>query len=227
MNIASFDTFFWQTCSSLSWVCASDQKCDQNNQWLSNSLFCTTSELSDSMLATFQSWWSFILCLLWYLQQHSNYHQVAMHWVITYVQDYVASPQMDLWLLPCMVLWISDICWYIFYFLFSLFTSRKTQHNTYQNSYSEFILNFLNIIYSQITPFRKQLYLLQLKPLVFLTMLCLVITIVDMLTCQSVQESLTICFLIISHLYIIINRQTSRYLVGYLPVKSTKELLGN
>ena len=28
-------------------------------------------------------------------------------------------------------------------------------------------------------------------------------------------------------LHIIINRHTSRYLIGYLPVKSTKELLGN
>ena len=84
-----------------------------------------------------------------------------------------------------LVLWISDICQYIFYFLFSLFTSRKTQCNTYQNSYSEFILNFLNIIYSKITPFHKWLYLLQLKPLVFLTMPYSVIMIVAMLTCQS------------------------------------------
>jgi hypothetical protein len=65
------------------------------------------------------------------------------------------------------LLWISDVCQYIFYFLLFPFTSRKTQHNTYQNSYSEFILNFLDIIYSQITPFFKQLYLLQLEPLVF------------------------------------------------------------
>jgi len=61
-----------------------------------------------------------------------------------------------------------------------------------------------------------------------------VIMIVAMLTCQSAyglcqsaQESLTICFFIVSHLYIITNRQTSRYLVGYLPVKSTRELLEN
>jgi len=45
--------------------------------------------------------------------------------------------------------------------------------------------------------------------------------------CQSMREFLTMCFFIVSHLYIDINRQTSRYLVGYLPVKSTKELLEN
>ena len=47
-----------------------------------------------------------------------------------------------------MLLWISDICQYFLYFIFPLFTSRKTQHDTYQNFYSEFILNFLDIIYS-------------------------------------------------------------------------------
>jgi hypothetical protein len=36
-----------------------------------------------------------------------------------------------------------------FYFLFPLFTSNKTQRDTYQISFLEFILNFVNIIYSQ------------------------------------------------------------------------------
>jgi hypothetical protein len=130
---------------------------------------------------------------------------------------------------------VSECYGYIFYFLFSLFTSRKTQHDTYQNSYSEFILNFLDIIYSQITQFRKRLYLLQLEPLVFPDYAlfsnhdCGYGKLVKVLVavCQSAWESLIICFLIVSHLYIIINRQTSRYIVGYLPVKSTKKLLEN
>jgi len=84
------------------------------------------------------------------------------------------------------------------------------------------VLIFLNIIYSQMTPFHKWWsYLLELKPYS-------VITIVAMLTYQSTQESLTICFFIIFYLNIVIDTQTvSRYLVGYLPVKSTKELLEN
>src|SRR5882762_597188 len=36
-----------------------------------------------------------------------------------------------------------------FYFLFPLFTSSKTQHDTCQIFFLEFILNFLNIIYSE------------------------------------------------------------------------------
>jgi hypothetical protein len=62
-----------------------------------------------------------------------------------------------------------------------------------------------------------------------------VIMIVAMLTyqsacgcvCQSVRESLTICFFIVSYSNTILNMQTFRYLVGYLLVKSTKELLEN
>ena len=41
------------------------------------------------------------------------------------------------------------------------------------------------------------------------------------------QTTITICFFIISYSNIVINTQTFRYLVGYLPVKSTKELLEN
>jgi len=48
-----------------------------------------------------------------------------------------------------------------------------------------------------------------------------------MLIYQSAQESLTICFFIISYLNIVIDTQTFRYLVEYLSVKSTKELLEN
>ena len=70
---------------------------------------------------------------------------------------------------------------------------------------------------------------------VFLTMPYSVIPIVAMLTyqsacgcvCQSVWECLITCFFIISYSNIVINTQTFRYLVGYLPVKPTKELLEN
>jgi len=41
----------------------------------------------------------------------------------------------------------------------------ETQHDTYLNSYSEFILIFLNVIYSQITPFHERSYLPELGPL--------------------------------------------------------------
>ena len=69
-------------------------------------------------------------------------------------------------------------------------------------------------------------------------MLYSVITIMAMLTCQSagghvcqkvksVWESLDIYLFIVSHLNIIISRQTSRYSVGYLAIKFTKEFLEN
>jgi hypothetical protein len=45
--------------------------------------------------------------------------------------------------------------------------------------------------------------------------------------CQSVGESSNFYFFIVSLLNIIIKRQTSRYLVRYLPVKFTKVLLEN
>jgi len=85
------------------------------------------------------------------------------------------------------------------------------------------------------TPFREQLFLLELEPLSFPTMPYSVIMIMAMVThqsacgcvCQSIWESLTICFFIVSYLNIIINTQTFRYLVEYLLVKSTKELLEN
>jgi hypothetical protein len=46
----------------------------------------------------------------------------------------------------------------------------------------------LNIIYSQMTPFCEQLFLLDLKPLSFLTMPHSVIMIMAMLTYQSAYE---------------------------------------
>src|ERR1700692_3877407 len=53
----------------------------------------------------------------------------------------------------------------IFFSLYLL--DKETQCNTYLNPCSEFILNFLDIIYSQMTPFRKQSFLLKLEPLSF------------------------------------------------------------
>jgi len=63
------------------------------------------------------------------------------------------------------------------------------------------------------------------RAFVFLTMPYSVIMIVAVY--QSAWESLTVCFFINSYLNIVINTQTFRYLVGYFPVKSTKELLEN
>jgi hypothetical protein len=54
---------------------------------------------------------------------------------------------------------------YFSYFLSLYLLDKGTQCNTYLNPCSEFILNFLDIIYSQMTPFRKQSFLLKLKPL--------------------------------------------------------------
>src|SRR5882762_2192167 len=42
---------------------------------------------------------------------------------------------------------------------------EETQHDTYLNPCSEFILIFLDSIYSQMTPFHKRSFLLELKPL--------------------------------------------------------------
>jgi len=60
------------------------------------------------------------------------------------------------------MLWISDISHIFFPFICQ---DKETQHNTYLNPCSEFILNFLDIIYSQMTPIRKQSFLLKLEPL--------------------------------------------------------------
>jgi len=61
---------------------------------------------------------------------------------------------------------------YFSYFLFLYLLDKETQCDTYLNPCSEFILNFLDIIYSQMTPFRKQSFLLRLEPLSF--RLCLI-----------------------------------------------------
>jgi len=54
---------------------------------------------------------------------------------------------------------------YFSYFLSLYLLDKKTQHDTYLNPCSEFTLNFLDSIYSQMTPFRKQSFLLELEPL--------------------------------------------------------------
>ena len=60
------------------------------------------------------------------------------------------------------LLWISDISRY---FLSHYLLDKETQCDTYLNPCSEFILNFLDSIYSQMTPFRKRSFLLELEPL--------------------------------------------------------------
>jgi hypothetical protein len=54
---------------------------------------------------------------------------------------------------------------YFSYFLSLYLPDKETQRNTYLNPCSEFILNLLDIIYSQMTPIRKQSFLLKLEPL--------------------------------------------------------------
>ena len=85
--------------------------------------------------------------------------------------------------------WSTQNCWvnsvhvmdirhfsYFLDFLFLYLLNRETQHDTHLNPYSENILILLDIIYSQMTPFHKQLFLLDLEPLSFLTMPYSVIT---------------------------------------------------
>src|SRR5882762_6787026 len=54
---------------------------------------------------------------------------------------------------------------YFSYFLFLYLLDKETQRDTYLKPCSEFILNFLDIIYSQMTPIHKQSFLLKLEPL--------------------------------------------------------------
>src|SRR5882762_2081915 len=54
---------------------------------------------------------------------------------------------------------------YFSYFLSLYLLDKETQCDTYLNPCSEFTLNFLDSIYSQMTPFRKQSFLLELEPL--------------------------------------------------------------
>ena len=61
---------------------------------------------------------------------------------------------------------------YFSYFLSLYLLDKETQRDTYLNPCSEFILNFLDIIYSQMTPFHKQSFLLRFEPLSF--RLCLI-----------------------------------------------------
>src|SRR5882762_4081762 len=48
---------------------------------------------------------------------------------------------------------------YFSYFLFLYLLDKETQHDTYLNPCSEFTLNFLDSIYSQMTPFRERSFL--------------------------------------------------------------------
>jgi hypothetical protein len=76
------------------------------------------------------------------------------------------------WIILGKLLWISDISQYIFWFLF--FFIYKVENSTrYLSKFlQEFILIFLNVIYSQMTPFHEWSYLLELEPLS--SQLCLI-----------------------------------------------------
>src|ERR1700692_442399 len=54
---------------------------------------------------------------------------------------------------------------YFSYFLSLYLLDKETQCNTYLNPCSKFTLNFLDSIYSQMTPFRERSFLLELEPL--------------------------------------------------------------
>jgi len=54
---------------------------------------------------------------------------------------------------------------YFSYFIFLYLLDKETQGDTYLNPCSEFTLNFPDSIYSQMTPFHEQSFLLELKPL--------------------------------------------------------------
>jgi len=54
---------------------------------------------------------------------------------------------------------------YFSYFLSLYLLDKETQCDTYLNPCSKFTLNFLDSIYSQMTPFRKRSFLLELEPL--------------------------------------------------------------
>ena len=64
----------------------------------------------------------------------------------------------------CSSLLVMDIR-YFSYFLSLHLLDKETQHDTYLNPCSEFTLNFLDSIYSQMTPFHEQSFLLELEPL--------------------------------------------------------------
>jgi hypothetical protein len=51
---------------------------------------------------------------------------------------------------------------YFSYFLSPYLLDKETQHDTYLNPCSEFTLNFLDSIYSQMTPFHERSFLLEL-----------------------------------------------------------------
>ena len=127
-----------------------------------------------------------------------------------------------------------DIRYFSIYFLISFFylQSRKLLSKFLLRIYLDFPECYL---LSNDSISQMMIILTWTRTFVFPTMPYSLIMIVAMLTyqsacgcvCQSVWECLTICFFIISYSNIVINTQTFRYLVGYLPVKSTKELLEN
>jgi len=126
---------------------------------------------------------------------------------------------------------------YFSYFLSLICQIRKLSAITYLNPCSEFILNFLDIIYSQMTPIRKQSFLLKLEPLLepcLPTMPYSVITIVAMLTSKRLWLCMTKRAGVFNHLFLYrfllkycYKYIKSRYLVGCLPVKSTRKLPEN
>jgi hypothetical protein len=124
---------------------------------------------------------------------------------------------------------------YLFHCFSLLFTSRNNSIWYLSIFLLGVYLYFPPYYLLSITPFCEWSYLLLLEPLLFPDYMlfsnhdhgyanlskCLWLCLSK---CAGV---LNIYLFIFSHLNIISNIQTSRYLVGYVPVKSTKELLEN
>ena len=128
--------------------------------------------------------------------------QLESHWACNLMQPKIDNSRL---------LWILDISRYFSYFLSLYLLDKETQHDTYLNPCSEFILNFLDSIYSQITPFHGRSFLLELDPLssdyaLFSNHDCGYADLSKHLwLCMSKRvESLAICFFIISYLNIIL-----------------------
>jgi len=81
------------------------------------------------------------------------------------IPPFCSSWRDNIWAIWCPIVESVMDIGYFSYFLSLYLPDKETQRNTYLNPCSEFILNFLDIIYSQMTPIRKQSFLLKLEPL--------------------------------------------------------------
>jgi hypothetical protein len=167
-------------------------------------------------------------------KEHTSVHKLIPKCILTVI----IVPTVKVKSVCGWVMTVMDIRYFSIYFLISFLFIYKVENST--RYLSKFLLRiYLDFpelfLLSNDSISRTMIVLTWTQAFVFPTMPYSVITIVAMLTYQSVGgcvyrsawECLTICFFIISYSNIVINTQTFRYLVGYLPVKSTIELLAN